>query len=188
MSFPKGDSRTGCIGNASTARSMTLQACPTRMPSVPIDSDLPHRASCQGESPPRDLPEIVSGILALAATEDACVPVAKIHSTLHEMKPREPILAGLHFSLTGNVCYSHDVDRAIRNLTDWGSLEIIDASAVVVPGVRRFRSHLSRSLTKPLFQAVRSVSLRFHSHFRSDATAVRQEPPGRDGNPGRRAG
>lgn len=115
------------------------------------------------------------------------MPVARIHSALYEMKPHEPILSGLHFSLTGNVCYSHDVDRAIRNLTDWGSLEIVGASAVVVPGVRRFRAQLSSSLTKPLLQAVRSVSLRFHARIRGDGTGAREERAAGDGNPGRRA-
>lgn len=142
----------------------------------------------QSDPWPRELPEIVSGVLALAATEDSRVPVAKIHSTLFAMKLHEPLLAGLHFSLTGNVCYSHDVDMAIRNLADWKSLEIVDASAIVAPGIRRFRSHLSRSLTKPLLQAVRSVSLRFHARLRNDGSGVRAGRPAGDGNPGRTAG
>lgn len=108
------------------------------------------------------LRKIVEGILTLAAAEKASLPVARIHSILHEMKSREPILADLYFSLTGDVCYSDDVDKAIKDLVAWGSLEIVDKYAVVVAGFQRFRKHLSNSLTKRQFQAVHAASLRFY--------------------------
>lgn len=119
----------------------------------------------------QDPRKIVEGILTLAAAEHACLPVARIHSTLHEMKSREPLLAGLYFSLIGDVCYSEDVDKAIKDLAAWGSLKFVKKSAVVVAGFRRFRRHLSNLLTKQQFQAVRAASMCFYDR-------VAEEPRG----------
>lgn len=110
---------------------------------------------------PPNFKDILSGILLLAAKENECLPVRGIHSIFHEMKAHEPILAGLRFSLTGDVCYSRIVDNAIKNLVDWGSLRIVGESAVVCGGIHEFRCHLSRSFTNPQVQAIHSASLRF---------------------------
>jgi hypothetical protein len=119
--------------------------------------------------------EIISGILTVAAREGECVPVATIHSIVHEMIPHEPILSGLHFSLTGDVCYSRGVDLAIKNLIDWGCLKIVDESALLLEGIHSFRAYLSRFFTKSQFQAIRSVSLRYrdrlHRHVQAAANS-----------------
>lgn len=114
-----------------------------------------------------EVAEIVSGILALAAREEERIPVARIHSTLFEMKPGEPVLSGLHFSVTGAVFYSRSVDQAVRNLIDWGALKVVDPATVAVGRIRLFRTHLSRFLTSAQFQAVQSASLRYYDRLRT---------------------
>lgn len=109
--------------------------------------------------------DILSGILLLAAKVDERIPVSKIHSVFHEMKAHEAILAGLRFSLTGDVCYSRNVDIAIKNLVDWGSLRIAGDSAVVSGGIHEYRGYLSRSFTNPQVQAIHSASLRFYDRM-----------------------
>ncbi len=127
-----------------------------------------------------ELFDVVSGVLALAAREKERIPVARIHSTLFEMKAREPVLSGLHFSLTGAVYYSRSIDQAIRNLIDWGVLKLVDPSTVAGERIRLFRAHMSRALTTSQFQAVRSASLRCYDRLR------RENAPG-PGKRGRQA-
>ncbi|HEU5359933.1 MAG TPA: hypothetical protein VFU42_02120 [Candidatus Deferrimicrobiaceae bacterium] len=123
----------------------------------------------------RGLREIVEGILTLAAAEKACLPVARIHSILHEMKTREPILSGLYFSLTGDVCYSDDVDKAIKNLVAWGSLENVGKSVVVAAGFHPFRKQLSNTWTKQQFQVVYAASLCFYDRLTGVPRDARRE-------------
>jgi hypothetical protein len=117
---------------------------------------------------PPNFKEILSGILTMAAREEECVPVEKIHSIFYEMKTHESILSGLRFSLTGDVCYSRNIEHAMRNLIDWGSLEVVDESTVMIKGTQLFQSYLSRSFTKDQFQAIHSVSLRYYDRLRRD--------------------
>ena len=114
---------------------------------------------------PPNFKDILSGIIILAAREGECIPVVKIHSIFYEMKAHEPILSKLRFSLTGEVCYSRNIDHAIRNLVDWGSLRVVEESAVVSEGIHAFRSFLSRSFTNPQIQAIYSISLRFYDRM-----------------------
>jgi hypothetical protein len=126
---------------------------------------------------PPNFKDILSGILTLAAREGECVPVAKIHSILYEMITHEPILSGLRFSLTGDVCYSRDVDQAIKNLLDWGSLKIVGESALMLRGVHSFRTHLSRTFTKSQIQAIHSASLRYCNRLRRDVPGIANNYP-----------
>ncbi len=80
--------------------------------------------------PPR-IKDILSGMILLAARGRDPMPLAKVHSIIHEMKPHESILSGLRFSLTGAVCYSRDIDQAINHLTEGGFLKIVDGSVFV---------------------------------------------------------
>jgi hypothetical protein len=112
--------------------------------------------------------DILAGILTLAATDKELVPVSKIHSVLHEMKPHESILAGLHFSVTGDVCYSKVVDQAIRNLIDWGFMKTVDGGTVAVGRVPLFRTYLAGFLSGSQLQAIHSTSLRYHDRLRRE--------------------
>lgn len=126
---------------------------------------------------PPNFKDIISGILTMTANEGERIPVATIHSILHEMYAHEPILSGLRFSVTGEVCYSRDVDQAIKNLIDWGSLKIVGESALLLGGIHSFRKHLARSFTKSQFQAIHSASLRFCDRLRRDVQGPAKNNP-----------
>jgi hypothetical protein len=117
--------------------------------------------------PPR-IKDIISGMILLAARGRDPMPLAIVHSILHEMKSHESILSGLRFSLTGAVCYSRDIDQAINHLTEGGFLEIVNGSAFVGEHAHEFGDYLSGFLTNSQIQAVRSASLRFHERVRRD--------------------
>lgn len=121
------------------------------------------------EHRPPQIMDIVSGILALAARKGERIPLAMIHSIVHAMKPHEPILSGLRFSLTGDVCYSRDIDQAINTLIDSGFLKIDGRSAVVTGRAHQFWRYMAGFLTNSRIQVIHSVSLRFHDLLRRDA-------------------
>ena len=91
--------------------------------------------------------EIISGIILLAARGKDPIPLPKVHSILHAMKSDESIFSGLHFSLTGAVCYSRDIDHAIHHLTDGGFLKIVGGLAFVRENAHEFWNYLSGFLT-----------------------------------------
>lgn len=121
---------------------------------------------------PPNFTEILSGILALAGRQGESIAIPIVHSTLYGMKPHEPVLSGLHFSLTGDVCYSSNIDRAIKNLIVWGAIRIVDESTVAIERIHPFRKHLSRFLSNSQFQAVHSTSLRYHERLKRKAKTV----------------
>lgn len=124
---------------------------------------------------PHRIKDIISGMILLAARGRVRMPLAKVHSIIHEMKSHESILSGLRFSLTGAVCYSRDIDQAIHHLTEGGFLEIVDGSAFVGEHAHEFGNYLSGFLTNSQIQAVHSASLRFHQRVRRGV----KDPPDR---------
>ena len=124
---------------------------------------------------PHRIKDIISGMILLAARGRDPMPLAKVHSIIHEMKSHESILSGLRFSLTGAVCYSRDIDQAIHHLTEGGFLEIVDGSAFVGEHAHEFGDYLSGFLTNSQIQAVHSASLRFHQRVRRGV----KDPPDR---------
>lgn len=113
--------------------------------------------------------DIISGMILLAARGGDPMPLANLHSIIHEMKPHESILSGLRFSLTGAVCYSRDIEQAIHHLAEGGFLEIVDGSAFPGEHAHEFGDYLSGFLTNSQIQSVHSASLRFHDRVRRDA-------------------
>jgi hypothetical protein len=113
--------------------------------------------------------DIVSGIILLAARGMKPIPLATVHSIIHAMKPHEPILSGLRFSLTGAVCYSRDIDQAVERLADAGFLKVVEGAVFVGENVDGFAKYLSGFLTNSQVQAVHSASLRFHDRVRREA-------------------
>ena len=117
--------------------------------------------------------DIISGMILLAARGRDPMPLAKLHSVIHDMKSHESILSGLRFSLTGAVCYSRDIDQAINHLIEGGFLEIVEGSVFVGERAHEFGRYLSGFLTNSQIQAVHSASLRFHERVRRDAKDTR---------------
>ncbi len=136
---------------------------------VPLSSEFPEETLGTMLNRYPRIKDILSGIILLAARGEGSIPLAKIHSIIHEMKPHESILSGLRFSLTGAVCYSRDIDHAINHLNDGGFLEIVDGSVYVGKHASTFGNYLSGYLTNSEIQAVHSASLRFHERVRRDA-------------------
>lgn len=110
--------------------------------------------------------DILAGILLLAARESETIPLAKVHSVIHTMKPHEPILSGVRFSLTGSICFSRDIYQAVAFLTDRGFLKIDDGSTHVEGRIPEFLAYLSGFLTNSQIQVIHSASLRFHERVR----------------------
>ena len=117
--------------------------------------------------------DIILGIILLAARGREPMPLKNVHSIIHAMKTHEPILSGLRFSLTGDVCYSREIDQAINYLADGRFLKIIDGSAFVGESAPAFWTYLSGFLTNSQIQAVHSASLRFHERVRRDVNGPR---------------
>lgn len=138
------------------------------------DLDFRIRTENTADLVPPNFTDIVSGIVMLSAGEGDFLNIGRIHSIFYEMKPHEPILSGLKFSLTGDVCFSRDIDRAVRSLVDWGSLKVIDNATVVVGDTRSYRSYLSNSFTKSQLAAIHSVSRRYHDRLHRDVQAFRK--------------
>ena len=122
--------------------------------------------------PPR-IKEIIAGIILLAGRGKETISLEKVYATFHAMKSHESILSGLHFSLTGDVCYSRDIDQAINYLNDGGFLKIVDGSALAGEHASEFVNYLSGFLTNSQIQAVHSASLRFHERLRRDVEGPR---------------
>ena len=110
--------------------------------------------------------EIISGTILLAASDRDPIPLPEVHSIIEAMKSHESIFSGIHFSLTGAVCFSREIDQAIKHLTDGGFLKIVGESALMGEHAPEFVEYLSRRLTNSQIQAVHSVSLRFHDRLR----------------------
>jgi hypothetical protein len=131
----------------------------------------PRSADGYGADPaprPPWIKEIIAGILLLATDGKGPIPLEKIHAIFLAMKPHEPILSGLRFSLTGAVCFSRDIDRAIGHLDDSGMIEVVDGSVLVEERLPEFVNHLSGFLTNSQIQAVHSASLRFYDRLRRE--------------------
>ena len=109
--------------------------------------------------------DIVSGILSLESRDEGAIPVARIHSILHAIKPHEPILSTLQFSIVGDVCYSRKVDWAIGVLVDRGVLKMVGGDAVSVERPPRVRTRFLTALSYSQFHAVRSASRRFYERL-----------------------
>ena len=146
-----------------TATNVWIEKAETRTRGFPEETP-----GAMANRPPR-IKDIISGMILLAARGRDPMPLAKLHSIIHEMKSHESILSGLRFSLTGAVCYSRDIDQAINLLTEGGFLEIVDGSAFVGEHAHEFGDYLSGFLTNSQIQAVHSASLRFHERVRRDA-------------------
>lgn len=149
-------------GTTSTAESLWIDKAGGQSPVFKEESQGP-----MVDRPPQ-IKEIVSGILALAARKGERIPLTMSHSIVYAMKSHEPILSGLRFSLTGDACYSRDIDHAIHILIDGGFLKIDGQAAIVTGRVHQFWRYLGGFLTNSQIQDIHSVSLRFHDRLRRD--------------------
>lgn len=109
--------------------------------------------------------DLLSGILALSSDNEAPISIRRIHSIICEMKPHESIFKAIHFSITGDVCYSRKLDGAIKVLVDRGLLQMVDQSSVVVVRTPKIRTRFLSTLTYTQFHALQSASRRFYERL-----------------------
>ncbi len=82
-----------------------------------------------------EMTDIIAGIIGLACRGGEQLRIPQIYSTLCEMKgKRQILLAGLHFSITGSVCYSRAIEESLRSLVARGVLREKDRETLVVAG------------------------------------------------------
>jgi len=108
------------------------------------------------------LSEIVSGILVLAARGGEQIPIPKIHSVLCAMRSDEKILAGLFFSITGAICFSRQIEIALKELAAQGVLHLEEGSIAVVKNAKGMRARLGRMFPGAQYNRIRRASCRFY--------------------------
>ncbi len=96
-----------------------------------------------------DMRDVVSAILALAGARIiGGIPRWAIHAIFWRMRREEAVLSGLRFTITGDVCYSKDIDAAIDYLLARGILRtgtdgaILPGTAPALRFLRRARGRL----------------------------------------------
>ncbi len=114
------------------------------------------------------LTEIVKGILLLGARVGEQIPVPKVHSILWGMRSSEKILAGLWFSITGAICYSRQVETAMKELAAQGVLHLDGDSTAVVKSVQGRHGWFLRIFPGKQYHSVHRVSRLFHQRLNGE--------------------
>jgi len=112
-----------------------------------------------------DLSNILSGIIALGAQGGEQLFLPKIHAVLCEMKGHNKMLAGLWFSITGSVCYSRDIENAVRELACQGVLTIEKGSVAVVRDVLTLKKRLRKMLPGRQYRKILAASRKFYKRL-----------------------
>ena len=113
-----------------------------------------------------DNADVVSAILVLAGARiNGGIPRWVIHSILWKMRREEAVLSRLRFSITGDVCFSRDIDRAINNLLARGTLRTARDGTILMSDVPTPRSlnHARRSRLN--FRELLTASRNFYQRF-----------------------
>ena len=111
-----------------------------------------------------DLSSVISGIVTLGANVDDQLFLPKIHTVLYQMKQHNRMLAGLWFSITGSVCYSREIENALRDLASQGVVKI-EAGTVVVKNKGLLRARLRRMLPVRQYRRLLKASRKFYAHL-----------------------
>jgi len=111
-----------------------------------------------------DLPAVLSGIITLGANGGEQLFPPKIHTVLYEMKQHDRMLAGLWFSITGSVCYSRDIENALRDLASQGVVKI-EAGSVVVKNIGFLRKRLRGMLPVRQYRKLLKASRKFYARL-----------------------
>ncbi|PWB62491.1 MAG: hypothetical protein C3F14_09925 [Deltaproteobacteria bacterium] len=110
-----------------------------------------------------DISDVVSAILVLACTKTTVsIPRSAIHSILWKMQPEESLLSRVRFSITGDVCFSRDIDTAIHLLIARGTLRAAKDGTILPNEIPTLRSLNHARHTHPQFDALLSASRNFH--------------------------
>lgn len=89
----------------------------------------------------RGITDVVSAILTLGRTKTTgAIPRAAIHKIFWKMQPEESLLSRVRFSITGDVCFSRDIDTAIDQLIARGTLRMEKDSSILQGDIPTLRS------------------------------------------------
>lgn len=127
-----------------------------------------------------DITEVVSSILVLAGSKlTEGIPREAIHSIFWEMQPEEPLLSRVRFSITGDVCFSHEIDTAINKLLVRGSLRTAKDGRILLNDIPTLRSlkHARHNHSKyyELLTASRNFYRRFNGWKKSVSSGMLEE-------------
>ncbi len=111
--------------------------------------------------------DIVAAVIGIACRGGEQLRVPKVYSVLSELKDGDTLLSGLHFSITGSVCYSRQVDRALCSLVAKEVLIPKERDTLVVrdDAAEEIRARLRRRLPSSAYRSLRSASIRFYGEM-----------------------
>jgi hypothetical protein len=124
-----------------------------------------------------EIGDVVTAVIGIACRGGEHLRIPKVYSALRELKGGNAILSGLYFSITGAVCYSRQVDAALRSLVARGMLVLTERDTVIVRGeaAREIRARLRKSLPSSVYRSLRTASRRFYGKMTRIAESSR--PP-----------
>jgi len=111
-----------------------------------------------------NLPDVISGIITLGANGGEQLFLPKIHTVLYQMKQHNRMLTDLWFSITGSVCYSRDIENALRNLASQGVVKI-EADSVVVKNIGFLRNLFRSMLPVRQYRKLLKTSRKFYARL-----------------------
>lgn len=114
-----------------------------------------------------EIGDIVTAVIGLACRGGEQLRIPRVYSVLSELRGRDILLSGLNFSITGAVCYSRQVDEALRSLVAKGILVLKERDTLVVRGdaAAEIRARLRKRLPSPAYRSLRAVSKRFYGRM-----------------------
>jgi hypothetical protein len=111
-----------------------------------------------------EIGDIITAVIGLACRGGEQLRVPKVYSVLRELKEGDALLSGVYFSITGAVCYSRQVDEALRSLVAKGMLILKERDTLVVrdDAAEAIRARLRNRLPSPAYRSLRTASKRFY--------------------------
>ncbi len=112
-----------------------------------------------------EMGDILAAVISLSCHGGEQLRIHRIYSVLSELKRHETFLSGLYFSITGAVCYSRQIEEALRSLVAKGMLVPKERDTVVVrdDAMGRIRARLRRRLPSAIYRALQGTSKRFYA-------------------------
>ena len=108
--------------------------------------------------------DVLTAVISLACRGGEQLRMPRVYSVLSELKAREVLLSGLHFSITGAVCYSRQVEEILRSLMEKGMLVTKERDTLVVrdQAAEEVRTGLRKRLPSSAYRALQTASKRFY--------------------------
>jgi len=111
-----------------------------------------------------EIGDIITAIISLACRRGEQLRIPRIYSVLSELKGKDVFLSSLHFSITGAVCYSRQIEETLRSLMAKGVLVPKERDTLVIrdEAAKEIRARLRRKLPYSIYRSLLDASNRFH--------------------------